>query len=131
MKKIIYLMFLLTSAAYAQSGKPQVFTHMPSSFRDCDNRYYLSQNDKRAGRMIWVDNFKKGILMINGHEEKLKSLKFPDKFKYGFWNKNYTVSIKITHQHSTPHVYSGTGLITVYRGNRVILSGKVLVAGGC
>ena len=131
MKKIIYLMFLLTSVAYAQSSKPQAFSKMPSSFSGCNNRYYLSEKDKREGRMIWVDDFQKGVFTINGHEEKLKTLKFPDKFKYGFWNKNYTVSIKITHQQSSAHAYTGTGLITIYHGNKIILSSKVVVAGGC
>lgn len=134
MKTIYLLLFacLLTFSVQAQPGRPVVFSRIPGGINVCTNRYYLSSADKNRGRLIWVDDFDKGAMMINGHVEKLKSLKFPDKRKYGFYNKNYTVSILITSQHNiSDQNYTAKGSITFFQGKRVILSRKVMVTGGC
>jgi hypothetical protein len=133
MKTLLSLLFpMLFLGLAAQAQSPAVFSRIPGNMRECDNRYYLSAAGKSRGQMIWIDNFDKGVLMINGKEVKLKSLKFPDRRKYGFFNKDYTVSIRITSQHNTSgHTYTAKGVFTVLRGGRVIFSRNVIAAGGC
>ncbi|QJD97389.1 hypothetical protein HH214_16690 [Mucilaginibacter robiniae] len=133
MKTLLYVLLpilFLSTKVSAQS--PTTFNHIPGNMRECDNRYYLSAAGKSRGQMIWIDNFDKGVLTINGHQEKLKSLKFPDRRKYGFFNKNYTVSIRITSQtNTTGRTYTAKGVFTVLRGSRVIFSRNIIAAGGC
>ncbi len=132
MKAIFLTLAAMVLITAARAQRPVPFSQIPGGMKSCNNRYYLTAADKSRGRLIWVDDFDKGALMVNGKLEKLKNLKFPDKNKYGFFNKNYTVSIYINKQQSTSgHTYTAAGSIRVFRGNRVIYTHKVIAAGGC
>ncbi|WP_460680951.1 hypothetical protein [Mucilaginibacter koreensis] len=132
MKTICSLLFamLLSATLYAQ--RPVTFGTIPGYIGNCANRYYLSSADKNRGQIIWVDDFNKGALRIGGKTEKLKSLKFPDRLKYGFYNKNYTVSIRIVSQKNTSgNTFTGKATFTVFKGKTIIYNRNTIVAGGC
>lgn len=124
---LLYSVGLYSIQAPPQSFKVSTYTDVPKDFTGCGNTFYLSQQDKKAGRMICVTHFGRALIYVDDKPIQLiANQKLTKRGEHMYSSGNYSLITKFDHEY-----YVMKGIMVIKYRNKVIWSKKVIGGGGC
>ena len=133
MKIIILLVFTLALAVSnykQQKFKLSTFKTVPKDMYGCGDVLYLTKEDKKAGRMLYADNYGDAMLMVNGKFLRFQSKKISGEYVQASGKYKLDVQISNKKQEDTEY-HTFDAILTVYEGAKIVFKQKVIGDGGC
>ncbi|OOQ58644.1 hypothetical protein [Mucilaginibacter pedocola] len=127
----LLLFFGLASPCHAQQAfKLSTFTEVPDDMYGCGDALYLNKKDKKAGRMLYANNFEDAMLKINGKLLRFKTKQVAGKLE--MVSGKYRLNVKASERkQEDDEYYTFTAVLTVYEGAKIVFKQNVIGDGGC